>query len=91
MSRALNGSFEMLCFDSNVTIEIHDGLIIRFYTGLPHVIMYFSYIVCNSIFIHPEPSITSHNIIAKLLLPIAWAEQNRPIKFEQTADWSTVV
>ena len=34
----------------------------------------------SSIFPYPEPSITAHNI-AELLLPIAWAGQNHPMKF----------
>ena len=34
---------------------------------------------------YPEPSITAH--IAELLLLIAWAGQNHPMKFEQTTHY----
>ena len=52
-----------------------------------NTIYYVLELVCNSIFPYPEPSITAH--IDELLLPIAWAGQNQPMKFEQTAHYMT--
>ena len=48
-------------------------------------IYYVLELLCSSIFPYPEPSITAH--IAELLLPIAWAGQNHPMKFEQTTHY----
>ena len=44
LSPALNGSSEIRRFERGDTIEICNGIIFDFYTGLPHII-YMSYLL----------------------------------------------
>ena len=37
MSPTLNGSSEIQCFECSDAIEIRNGILLDFYTGLPHV------------------------------------------------------
>ena len=51
MSPALNKSSVMWCFEHSGAIEIRNGIIFNFYTGLPHIWSFVdrSFVVGNSI------------------------------------------
>ena len=49
LSPALNGSSEIRCFERSDAIEIHDGIIFNFDTGLPHM---YHWCLCKHVYTH---------------------------------------
>ena len=41
MIPALNGSFVLQCFECGNPVELRNGIMIDFYSGLPHIILTF--------------------------------------------------